>query len=346
MKNISSSASSIATSALRAIPFGDIIGGPLEACILAQEKAAITTVNFIERVGMQRRPVFDAAGKAVKIKNENGVDEQLFEWEAIYLSFQFIQGGRMVRLNVPMLSVVPIPFIAINTIDINFKASISASAATFEEDKTNRSNDATNKTYESESDYTSKTSRSGIISSLFKNTDNYNSTYKGSSSSMSATISSKKDSTATAQSKYSVEYTMDVAIHASQDSMPAGMAKILEMIGAAMDLCDPDGEFVTNSTELTCATGKTAQLEVSYKSPTGLLISEGFTLYKYKNVNHYNNYDVPNSSNSDKKADCRKFKEKRFYDLDAGHYILETDDKTQILQLVVKEQASETPSGE
>ncbi len=42
---------------------------------------------------------------------------------------------------------------------------------------------------------------------------------------MNASYSSKKDSSATRDSKYSVEYTMDVAVHAGQDSMPAGMAK-------------------------------------------------------------------------------------------------------------------------
>ncbi len=30
--------------------------------------------------------------------------------------------------------------------------------------------------------------------------------------------------------------------------MPAGMAKILEMLGAAMDLCSPDGELSVNDT--------------------------------------------------------------------------------------------------
>ncbi|MBQ2481826.1 MAG: DUF2589 domain-containing protein, partial [Treponema sp.] len=38
------------------------------------------------------------------------------------VAFSFNRGGRMVQLNVPLLTIVPIPYIAINTIDINFKA--------------------------------------------------------------------------------------------------------------------------------------------------------------------------------------------------------------------------------
>lgn len=52
----------------------------------------------------------------------------------------------------------------------------------------------------------------------------------GARAGMNASYSSKKDSSATKDSKYSVEYTMDVAVHAGQDSMPAGMAKVLEML--------------------------------------------------------------------------------------------------------------------
>jgi len=44
---------------------------------------------------------------------------------------------------------------------------------------------------------------------------------------MSATVSSKRDSTSSRSSKYSVEYNMDINVHAVQDDMPAGMATIL-----------------------------------------------------------------------------------------------------------------------
>jgi len=43
-------------------------------------------------------------------------------------------------------------------------------------------------------------------------------------------ISSKKDSTATNTSKYSVEQTMDISLHAVQDDLPAGLAKLLDIL--------------------------------------------------------------------------------------------------------------------
>ena len=42
--------SQVATSALQAIPFGSIIGGPLKACVEAQALAAKTTWELILRL--------------------------------------------------------------------------------------------------------------------------------------------------------------------------------------------------------------------------------------------------------------------------------------------------------
>ena len=125
-------ASNAATSALKSIPFENIIGAPLEACIRAQQSAAQSTVDFINAVGLQEVPILDAEG--------NETDKT--KVEAIYVSFQFIQGGRMVQMNVPLLSIVPIPYIAINTIDINFKANITASTVSTTEDTRSNSEDS------------------------------------------------------------------------------------------------------------------------------------------------------------------------------------------------------------
>ncbi len=105
---IDSTPSQVATSALQAIPFGSIIGAPLKACIEAQAMAAQTSWQFIQEVGLNTDP---ETGKK----------------EAVNVTFEFLQNGRMAQLNVPLLTIVPIPYIAIHDIDINFKANISAS---------------------------------------------------------------------------------------------------------------------------------------------------------------------------------------------------------------------------
>ena len=83
---------------------------------------------------------------------------------------------------------------------------------------------------------------------------------------LKANYSSKKDSKATAESKYSVESTIDVAVKAGQESMPAGMAKVLELLGTALDVVDAKGELQVNATILSVGDN----LVISYKNKEGL----------------------------------------------------------------------------
>ena len=179
---IDSAPSQVATSALQAIPFGSIIGAPLKACVEAQAMAAQTSWNFIQEVGLN-------------------TDQQSGKKEAVNVTFEFIQNGRKVQLNVPLLTIVPIPYIAIHDIDINFKANISASSSSVSETSSSSSLDAG-------AEIKAKAGWGPFsVEANFK-----------------ANYSSKKDSKATQSSQYSVEYTMDVAVKAGQDSMPAGLA--------------------------------------------------------------------------------------------------------------------------
>ena len=201
MANIDTTPSQVATSALQAIPFGSIIGGPLKACIDAQAQAAQTTWEFIKQVGLQT----DKEGNT----------------KAITVIFEYVQGGRRMMLIVPLLTIVPIPYIAINEIEINFKAQISASASN-----------------------STEVSKSTAVDVGAKATAAYRGLFAKASVEMHANFSSKKDSKATQESKYSVEYTMDVHVHAGQDSMPAGMAKVLEILNSAVDTVNAKGELM------------------------------------------------------------------------------------------------------
>lgn len=220
--------SQVATNALAALPFGNIIGGPLKACIEAQAMAARTSWNFIREVGLQTDP-------------ETG------EKKTINVSFQFIKDGRMAQLNVPLLTIVPIPYIAIHTIDIAFKANINASSSNSSATNTSESIDA------------GVAGHTSFNLGLFKASADFHANY-----------SSKKDSTATQESKYSVEYTMDVAVKAGQDSMPAGLAKVLEMLGNSLDICDPSGTLKVNALEFKGSPDEKVMLIATYKNPEGL----------------------------------------------------------------------------
>lgn len=221
---IDTTPSQVATSALQAIPFGSMIGGPLKACIEAQAMAAQTSWQFIQEVGLNTNP-------------------QTGEKEAVNVSFQFMQNGHMAQLNVPLLTIVPIPYIAVHSIDINFKANISASSSSVSEQTTSEAVDAG-------ADITAKVGWGPF--SVQAN--------------MKANYSSKKDSKATQNSQYSVEYTMDIAVKAGQDSMPAGLAKVLELLGSSLDVTDPNGTL-----ELNLAKAKAGdRLIATYKNKEGL----------------------------------------------------------------------------
>ena len=235
MTAIDTTPSQVATSALQAIPFGSMIGGPLNACIEAQAMAAQTSWQFIQEVGLNTNP--DTGQK-----------------EAVNVSFQFVQNGRVVQLNVPLLTIVPIPYIAIHDIDINFKANISASSSSVSEQSSSSALDV------------------GAEASIGAKWGAFHMDAK-----MKANYSSKKDSKATQESKYSVEYTMDVAVKAGQDSMPAGLAKVLELLGNTLDISDPDGTLEVSARELTLTDGK-ATLIATYKNSKGIFEPESIKI--------------------------------------------------------------------
>jgi hypothetical protein len=172
---------------LAAIPFGTLIGGPLTAAIEAQAKAAMTTVEFIRAIG------FDEKGDLINVvfKYKNGPEAE-----------------DLMELEVPLLTIVPIPFLRIENMDIHFKASLSQSTETKETESSSLGSEA---------------KISGSAKYLFFKAD------------MSASVSSKKDSSSTRDSRYAVEYTMDINVHAVQDDMPAGLAKMLNLLNESMD---------------------------------------------------------------------------------------------------------------
>lgn len=188
MPPLDTSASNVAVGQLAALPFENIIGGPLTAAIKAQEQAANTTVNFIQNIGLQ--------------DNGNG------KMEAVNVEFIYQDGnGGFRRIVVPLLTIIPIPFIIIDSVDIAFKARIAASAKQSSETQRQSSFGITGK---------AEFRAGGKIASV--------------STSMEASYSSKKDSKSSQESQYSVEYTMDVQVKASQTGLTQGMAQILNIL--------------------------------------------------------------------------------------------------------------------
>ena len=95
-------------SALNSIPFGNIIGGPLAACVRAQAEAAQTTIDFIHGFTMTNSEL-----------DPEGV-------EPITVTFTFIMNGEKTRMTVPLMTIVPIPYMHIDYVNLNFTADITA----------------------------------------------------------------------------------------------------------------------------------------------------------------------------------------------------------------------------
>lgn len=168
-----------ATAQLTNIPFSSLIGGPLNAAVEAQANAAKSSVDFIRQVAI----------------DENG--------QVRSVTFKYEKEGESATLSVPVLTIVPIPYLRIDHLDIAFKANISATTTT--NDKSSSSSSV---------DVKANASWSGW----------------GAKVSVSAGYSSKKDSSSARDSRYNVEYTIDVNLHAVQDDMPAGMSKVLNIL--------------------------------------------------------------------------------------------------------------------
>ncbi len=118
--------------------------------------------------------------------------------------------------------IVPIPYIAINNIEIDFKVAINGTEESSLEDGTSIESNIERET--------SSKKGGGWLT-------------KRKTSKMKTSVSSKRDSKSTQDSRFSIEATMDVHVQAGQESMPSGMAKILGMLSEAIDVVPEKGDL-------------------------------------------------------------------------------------------------------
>lgn len=201
MANLDTTPQTATTNALSALPFETLIGGPLKAAISAQALAAKTTWEFIKEVGLWDDP-------------------KTGEKKAVNVTFMFQKDGEMRLLVVPLLTIVPIPYIAVDEITIDFLANISASASSVEEN------------------VTSENLEGGGGGSVKVGWGPFNANVD-----FHANYSSKKDSKSSKESRYSVEYTMNVHVAASQKDMPTGLARVLNILEGAITEAKPGGSL-------------------------------------------------------------------------------------------------------
>lgn len=85
---------------------------------------------------------------------------------------------------------------------------------------------------------------------------------------MSVGYSSKKDSGATRDSRYSVETTMDISITASEGEMPRGIDRLLGVLDDSTEVIDPKGTLQVSADRISLVNNYGA-ISVSYRNGKG-----------------------------------------------------------------------------
>lgn len=257
---------------LSSIAFDKIIGGALDAVVKAQNNAAMTTVNFIKEIGFtgdkpttvefKYEKETAPAYRTYQIKIDNGGSNYSPD-EAITLkvgdvtlaSSIILKDGvitevrientanlsgvstdsditvtsavgtgaslkltvsttpavtQKMNMEIPLLTMLPIPNIRIANTDIEFNVKINS---------------------------INTTSESSDTTTNFKNETNagYRSWWSGVNvnTSFNTSVASQKKSSSTEEIKK--EFSLQIKIHAVQDEMPAGIAKVLDILEENMN---------------------------------------------------------------------------------------------------------------
>lgn len=195
-----------AVAELRQIPFEQLIGAPMKAAVEAQALAAQSSIEFIQKVGFKQtgggfEPVdllFEdtaADADAGELRNVTFSYEKKDETDEVS---QF-------RLTVPLLAIVPVPYIRIDEMTIDFSAKLTDAV----QRKTSTSFNLDSTVSGKYSAFWSPIKLEFRVSATYNN----------------------KQATAAAQKR---EYRMDVNVRALQDQMPAGLSKVLDILEDAI----------------------------------------------------------------------------------------------------------------
>lgn len=198
---------------LASIDFESMLGGPLIAAVNAQAQSAVSTVNFIKEVGF----------KKAENAEEQDIDAQITS-DPIYVSFKYFKEiapyvpadpaadppveaqpaqYEEQTLEVPFLTMLPIPYLRIDLVTIDFNAKINS--VTYRKTDTNLKVDAE---AEVKHGWLVGSARLKVSTSFQRNTQ------------QGQTVNRT--------------YSMQVHMRTVQDEMPGGMERILSILEDAI----------------------------------------------------------------------------------------------------------------
>ncbi|MBN2891909.1 MAG: DUF2589 domain-containing protein [Bacteroidales bacterium] len=177
---------------LKSVPFEYLIGSPLKAAIDAQNIATRATIDFIQQVGFNSNDEI--------IDPETGLPKQDFNYgDARNIVFNYIRINEngfeeISELSIPILTVVPVPFLRISDVELDLIANITETS----ESKTDANTDFF---------YNNKVEFKGKIS--------------------------RKNAT-TKSSRFRSETSLGVKIKAVHDELPLGFSKMLSVMESSI----------------------------------------------------------------------------------------------------------------
>lgn len=253
------------------ISFDELIGNPLRAAVKAQRDLAKETLSYIREEG-------------IKV-DENG------QGQITYVTMNFFRDGKQVKMRVPLLTLMPVPRLSISTMSYTFKAKVNAMSgvvasvgsggtpinAGISTDNGSKSAASAKPAKDSSAKGNNEKTGDNPAASTDNSAASSNKTAAsatGTKSTISTTptmsvgYSSKKDSGATRDSRYSVETTMDISITASEGEMPRGIDRLLGVLDDSTEVIDPKGTLQVSADRISLVNNY-GVISVSYRNGKG-----------------------------------------------------------------------------
>lgn len=253
------------------ISFDELIGNPLRAAVKAQRDLAKETLSYIREEGIK-------------------VDED-GQGQITYVTMNFFRDGKQVKMRVPLLTLMPVPRLSISTMSYTFKAKVNAMSgvvasvgsggtpinAGMSTDNGSKSAVSAKPAKDSSAKGNNEETGDKPATSTDNSAASSNKTATSAAGAkptiattptMSVGYSSKKDSGATRDSRYSVETTMDISITASEGEMPRGIDRLLGVIDDSTEVIDPKGTLQVSADRISLVNNY-GVISVSYRNGKG-----------------------------------------------------------------------------
>ena len=237
------------------LKFSDILANPLRAAIKAQRDMSKETLAYIREEGLI-------------------TDKNTHETKVAVITLSYVKNGKMVKMRLPLLSLIPIPQLGISEIKLDFKIAVDsqsslvktvnggapAGAALFKQTgglpnsggDAKKSGDAGAASAAKGATAGAKTTDAGASKQEGSAAKTGNSAAAATASPQNLTVSSaeitakyssKKDSAASQSSRYAVETTMDVQLKAVKEEMPPGLKAMMDFLSAGVEEININGEL-------------------------------------------------------------------------------------------------------